>query len=67
MKRWIEDNRPRATGKALIEAIKEAWAAVPTEMLRNCARSMKQRVEAVIAAGGDFIGNYTPGVYLAKY
>jgi hypothetical protein len=57
MKKWIEDNRPTATGKALIEAIKEAWAAVPLQMLQNCARSMKRRVNAVIIAGGDFIGN----------
>lgn len=45
-------NRPFTTGKKLIKAAEEAGLAVPEEMLKNCARSIRARVEAVIAANG---------------
>ena len=57
MKRWIDDNRPGVTGKQLIKAAEDSWEAVPNEMLRNAARSMRARVQAVIAVDGGFIGN----------
>jgi hypothetical protein len=43
---------PEDVKDALIEAIREAWEAMPDEKLAALVASMPKRIEAVIQAGG---------------
>ena len=53
LKNIIKNKRPYPRGTAAIkQAVLEAWEEISSEDLRKLVRSMPERIEAVIAAGG---------------